>query len=117
MNLLKKSQFDTPLGPMMAIADENVLYLLEFLERKHLKENIESLHTSIIDGYSAPLHSIEKELKLYFDYQLEIFTTPFLLRGTPFQQCVWKELLKIPSGKTLSYKEMAAAIGKPTAFR
>ncbi|MDP9249656.1 MAG: MGMT family protein [bacterium] len=39
------------------------------------------------------------------------------LRGTVFQKKVWKELLKIPTGKTLTYKELAAKVGKPRAVR
>ncbi len=37
--------------------------------------------------------------------------------GTPFQQKVWSELLKIPKGKTITYKELAVRIGKPRAIR
>mgnify|MGYP003394598916 CR=1 FL=1 len=37
--------------------------------------------------------------------------------GTVFQQKVWKELLKIPKGKTATYKELAERIGKPRAIR
>ena len=33
------------------------------------------------------------------------------LKGTNFQIKVWKEILKIPKGKTKSYKEIAIAIG------
>ncbi len=39
------------------------------------------------------------------------------LNGTPFQQSVWKELLKIPSGITRSYAEIARSIGKPKSTR
>ena len=39
------------------------------------------------------------------------------LKGTPFQKKVWKELLKIPRGKTITYKELAKKIGKPKAVR
>jgi methylated-DNA-[protein]-cysteine S-methyltransferase len=39
------------------------------------------------------------------------------LKGTKFQIKVWKEILKIPKGKTKSYKEIAAAIGKPKSSR
>ncbi len=37
--------------------------------------------------------------------------------GTPFQQKVWRELIKIPSGKTITYKELARRVGKPRAVR
>ncbi len=39
------------------------------------------------------------------------------LSGTPFQKKVWKSLLEIPKGKTVTYKELAKKIGKPKAVR
>ncbi len=39
------------------------------------------------------------------------------LDGTPFQKSVWKRLCAIPSGKTVSYGAIAAAIGRPKAAR
>jgi methylated-DNA-[protein]-cysteine S-methyltransferase len=39
------------------------------------------------------------------------------LKGTPFQKRVWKELLKIKRGETITYKELARHIGKPRAIR
>ena len=39
------------------------------------------------------------------------------LDGTDFQVSVWKELLKIPRGKTKTYKEIALAIGKQNSSR
>lgn len=37
--------------------------------------------------------------------------------GTPFQQAVWKVLLTIPYGQTVSYAWVASQMGKPTAVR
>ena len=49
---------------------------------------------------------------------MEIKDKIFLnLKGTTFQKKVWQELLKIPKGKTKSYKELAIAIGNPKAAR
>ena len=42
---------------------------------------------------------------------------PLDLHGTPFQVEVWKEMLRIPAGKTKSYAEVARNIGRPKAFR
>jgi O-6-methylguanine DNA methyltransferase len=39
------------------------------------------------------------------------------LDGTDFQVLVWKELLKIPRGRTKTYKEIAVAIGRPKSSR
>jgi len=42
---------------------------------------------------------------------------PLDIRGTAFQQRVWQALRAIPAGRTLSYSELAAAIGSPRAVR
>ena len=42
---------------------------------------------------------------------------PLDLQGTPFQLSVWKEMLRIPPGKTRSYADVARNIGRPKAFR
>ncbi len=42
---------------------------------------------------------------------------PLDLRGTVFQQRVWRELQRIPRGETITYAELAARIGAPTAVR
>ena len=39
------------------------------------------------------------------------------MRGTPFQIKVWKELCRIPYGKTITYGELARRIGNPKAAR
>jgi O-6-methylguanine DNA methyltransferase len=42
---------------------------------------------------------------------------PLDLHGTPFQLEVWREMLRIPAGRTRSYGEVARNIGRPKAFR
>jgi AraC family transcriptional regulator, regulatory protein of adaptative response / methylated-DNA-[protein]-cysteine methyltransferase len=42
---------------------------------------------------------------------------PLDVRGTAFQEAVWRALREIPPGETRSYAEIAAAIGKPGAVR
>jgi AraC family transcriptional regulator of adaptative response/methylated-DNA-[protein]-cysteine methyltransferase len=42
---------------------------------------------------------------------------PIDVRGTAFQEAVWRELRKIPLGETRSYADIAAAIGEPGATR
>jgi methylated-DNA-[protein]-cysteine S-methyltransferase len=45
------------------------------------------------------------------------FSLPLVLHGTEFQKAVWQALQTIPYGETRSYKEIAAAIGRPKAVR
>lgn len=57
------------------------------------------------------------QLEEYFLGKRKIFDIPIILRGTEFQQRVWKSLCNIYYGETKSYKEVAISIGKPKASR
>lgn len=118
---LKYLFIESPLGPLLAIADEKALHLLQFTDCKGFEWEVERLlknHDARLEpGSSAPLLLIEEELNLYFKGNLDAFKTPIELTGTPFQKKVWEQLMKIPYGETRSYAEIAKALGKPTAFR
>jgi len=58
-----------------------------------------------------------KELEEYFKGTRKTFTLPLSLKGTPFQKKVWQVLMTIPYGKTMTYKQVAEAIGNPKACR
>lgn len=57
------------------------------------------------------------QLEEYFAGKRKTFDLPLKLDGTEFQKRVWQELLKIPYGKTISYKELAKAVGNEKACR
>ncbi len=119
--MLKASWLDTKLGPMIAIGDDEGLYLLEFVDRRGLEREIERLRlklvAAIIPGVTGPIKSITLELQSYFDGELTNFKTSLHLLGSPFQKLVWEELMRIPYGSTRTYKSQAEAIGKNTAYR
>lgn len=66
---------------------------------------------------SSVLEEAKRQLDGYFAGNRKAFTIPLHLVGTDFQQQVWNELLNIPYGATISYKEIAQNIGKPKAVR
>ncbi len=118
--VLKTACIDTILGAMIAIADEESLYLLEFVARHGLEREIDRLRArgfAIIAGTTAPLQLIEAELTSYFSRQLKQFETPYHLWGSLFQQQVWKALCDIPFGETRTYAQQALSMGKPKAYR
>lgn len=112
---------DTPLGQMLAIGDNQALYLLQFTDCPNLKRKIKKLTQTnkapITTGYAESLESIKKELGLYFEGKLQKFKTPVALSGTPFQKQVWQTLTNIPTGQTYSYAQLAEAIGRPSSCR
>jgi AraC family transcriptional regulator of adaptative response/methylated-DNA-[protein]-cysteine methyltransferase len=118
---LKASLLDTPLGPMIAIASEAELYLLDFLDRRGFEREIERLRQRtkavVLPGETAPIQSIRAELEAYFSGQLTQFKTPLCLLGSPFQQQVWRALQSIPFGGAWSYRELAVNIGRPLSCR
>jgi len=58
-----------------------------------------------------------RQLSDYFSGELRTFDLPLRLQGTPFQLTVWEQLLTIPYGETLSYSDIARALGNPRAVR
>lgn len=66
----------------------------------------------------GPAADMAYELELYFDGKLTEFKTGIdVSEGTPFQRSVWKKLLDIPYGRTVTYKEIAESVGRPGASR
>ncbi len=119
--LLTVCLIDAQLGPMIAIADDAGLHLLEFIDCRGLQREVERLvvqHQAIIISGTTPVQELLKqELAAYFSGSLQTFTTPLHVAGTQFQKSVWQELQKISYGQTRTYQQQAQCLGKPTASR
>lgn len=57
------------------------------------------------------------QLAAYFAGQRTVFQLRRAVTGTAFQQLVWQELERVPYGHTVSYRQLAERIGRPTAAR
>jgi methylated-DNA-[protein]-cysteine S-methyltransferase len=66
---------------------------------------------------SAPFAAVRQQLAEFFAGERREFDLPLKSAGTPFQQRVWQELTRIPFGETISYAQLAARVGQPTASR
>ena len=88
---------------MLAISDDEGIYLLEFVDRLGLERKIEKLcikkKAIIVPGLSGPIDSIKIELDLYFSGKLKKFKSPVHVIGSFFQKSVWHELTNIPYGE------------------
>jgi AraC family transcriptional regulator of adaptative response/methylated-DNA-[protein]-cysteine methyltransferase len=119
--VLRARQMTTPLGPMLAIASDTELHLLEFTDRRMLATQLERVRklfgAVITSGPSQVLTRTERELGEYFAGTRREFTIPLALKGTPFQEKVWQQLLRIPYGETRSYEALARAIRHEGAQR
>ena len=92
---------------MIAASDGDAIVSLDFANEAPDVQN--SDHPLLV--------RLETELVEYFAGERTAFTLPLAPRGTPFQQAVWKTLLTIGYGETLSYAQEAARLGNPKALR
>lgn len=113
--------FSTPLGKMVAAEYKNRLCRLEFLGRKKptaiLKPIAKQSGAEISGGKSPVLDRTRRQLKMYFDGRLKKFNLPIGHDGTAFQNSVWRQLTRIPHGKTVNYGKIAARVGRPKGAR
>ena len=98
-------EYKTNIGKIYISADKK-----NILEISFNKPNYDKNETPLIKKTFL-------ELEEYFNGQRKTFYLPLKLEGTDFQKKVWKELIKIPYGKTISYKELATSIGNEKACR
>ena len=82
--MLSSAWLESPLGPILAIADDHALVLLEFEEREGLETELSRLRAraSIVEGRTALIEQIETELREYFAGERFNFETPLELHGT-----------------------------------
>lgn len=108
------TRYDSPLGPMVLAASPTGLAGVWFDGQRH--------QPAPSSWPAAPEHPVlqaaQAQLAAYFAGTRSRFDLPLDLgNGTMFQQSVWRALLQIPYGATLSYGALSAAIGKPSAVR
>lgn len=112
---------NSPLGPLVAGANQHGVCMLEFTDRRMLETQFKTLKklfkVPLVPGSNDHLAQLKEELEAYFQGNLRRFKVKLSFPGTPFQQKVWGELLKIPYGETRSYQDMAQAVGSSKAVR
>jgi AraC family transcriptional regulator of adaptative response/methylated-DNA-[protein]-cysteine methyltransferase len=114
-------RIETPLGTMLALADERGLRLLEFVDRRGLERELQMLpkrlKAAIVPGNNAVLEATAAQLERYFAGESLTFDVPISPVGSDFQQRVWAELQRIPVAHTRSYAELAKKLGIPKGPR
>jgi methylated-DNA-[protein]-cysteine S-methyltransferase len=101
---------DAPIGAVTLIANDRALVSLLWGKNSNVdKYQFEDQHPMLLKS--------EIQLREYFLNQRTTFDIPLEPAGTEFQKQVWRELLKIPYGETISYGEQARRLGRPTSAR
>ena len=108
-------RIETPLGAMLAIADDEGLRLLEFVDRRAMERELSILRkrlgTNVVPGEHKHLEAIRFQLADYFSGKNLEFNVQMAPVGSPFQLRAWELLRSIPTGETRSYSWMAKKLG------
>ena len=101
---------------MVKIIFETILGNMKITSENGFLRTVDLTDEAKKDSNEAVLLRAKQQMLAYFQTETA-FDLPLKPKGTPFQQKVYEALLKIPYGKTASYGEIAAMIGKPKAAR
>ncbi|NAS10869.1 methylated-DNA--[protein]-cysteine S-methyltransferase [Poritiphilus flavus] len=104
---MEEAYVRTPLGMALISGDENGLKAIKVLD------TAPSPTLSIPSG----LQEAADQLQQYFEGTRKTFDLRLDPDGTEFQHQVWKALLNIPYGKTISYLELSKTLGDVKAIR
>ncbi len=98
--------YHSPVGWLKIVTTRGYLKEILFCDIKEGKDNPDEL-----------AFEVQNQLQAYFKGTRTHFNLPMIPVGTDFQKQVWKALLNIPYGKTISYLELSKWIGNPKAVR
>lgn len=121
MNEINIKYYKSKYGELIIATYENKLCMLDWRYRK-MRTTIDSRITKALDSVFVEKDNdlIEKtiiQLNEYFNLERKEFDIPLLFKGSPFQEEVWKKLLKVPYGQTSTYLQLSKAIKNEKAIR
>lgn len=112
----------TPIGPLLIVTDE--AQRLRSMEWEDHQPRLEKLLRRYygVEGFdlreATRPSAARSALQAYFEGELDAVARLAIVQpGTEFQRMVWAGLRRIPAGQTLSYGQLAAKLGRPTATR
>jgi methylated-DNA-[protein]-cysteine S-methyltransferase len=97
---------ESPLGITTIIGDEEGVSVISVTQEGQVSAEIPEV-----------LQEAVRQLQEYFEGKRTDFTFRLNPKGTEFQQKVWKSLLEIPYGKTVSYMDQTKKLGDVKAIR
>ena len=108
---------ETPLGTMYLAIEDGALREAGFVEtwaRPVMEPDGETDDSSL----SVEAELVRDAVAAYFDGDVEaIEEIEIDPEGTEFQVAVWRAIREVPAGQTVSYQDIARAVGKPSAYR
>ena len=112
MSRLLYTRMDSPIGELVLTGDGRALRGLHMTRGRHPLTVEPDWHEA-----DHAFEEVRAQLADYFAGRRTSFDVPLALEGTTFQLEVWRGLLEIDYGETISYGELARRIGRPRAVR
>ena len=121
--MISITRFDSPLGRMLATAEDNALTGLYFIGQQYYPDAAGAWHE---DGEARPFAALRQQLDEYFAGKRQLFDLPLNpgskggkggKGGTAFQRAVWDAIAAVPFGSTATYSALATRCGRPSAAR
>lgn len=107
---------DSPIGPLTLVTRDGGLAGIFMTDHRHIPPQATFGPRVAVTGHPVLTRTAE-QLAAYFAGEARDFDIDLSTSGTPFQRRVWAALRDIPYGETVSYGELAAVLGQPTASR
>lgn len=106
---------ESPVGPLTIFAVDEGLSGLLFASTKLADETV--MRRAVHSSDHPVLRKTAHQLKEYFNDGRKTFDVPLSVEGTDFQLAVWRELMNVRYGTTISYGGLAARLGNPGKAR
>ena len=115
--MISTTFFDTPLGPMLALAENDALTGLYFVGQHYYPGAANDWRE---EAQARPFSALRQQLDQYFAGTRRTFELPLNpggRRGTLFQRAIWRAIAAVQFGDTTTYSALAAHGGRPSAAR
>lgn len=114
MNVAARIQ--SPIGEIWALSNGRAVTHLYF-EKTDVGFAEWSQSKAAQESEDAIVRQLGLELTEYFEGERTTFSVPIELKGTPFQKSVWKALVEIPYGQSVTYSQLADKLGHKNGQR
>ncbi|HPX76303.1 MAG TPA: methylated-DNA--[protein]-cysteine S-methyltransferase [Bacteroidales bacterium] len=111
------TDFETPLGMMIAIASETELKLFKFHDDKNIEKELQKLNFEKTEADLEIFENLKIQIKEYFEGKRKNFDIKLNPFGSDFQIKTWKAIQEISYDTTSTYKELARKISSEKAAR
>lgn len=116
--MLSKTSFKTPIGNLYLIADQQILLAAGFSGFDDLIPRLSPTDSVLEIEQVNEIPVISELISDYFSGDISSLNSIKVRQpGAPFYQSVWKEMRKVPVGKTWSYSDLAKRAGSAGAVR